>query len=69
MKTLEKLPLDNEIITQLAVCQIIFFSKKIIKGLQLSKQQALDADSRAIQQIHFTANSGRAGNTRTFFVL
>ena len=40
-----------------------------MKGLQLSKQQALDVDSRAIQQIHFTANSGRAGNTRTFFIL
>ena len=30
----------------------------------LSKQQALDADPRAIQQINFTANLDRAGNTR-----
>ena len=33
----------------------------------LSKQQALDADSRAIQQINFTANLDIAGNTRVYF--
>ena len=32
--------------------------------IDLSKQQALDADLRAIQQINFTANLDRAGNTR-----
>ena len=35
----------------------------------LSKQQALDADPRAIQQINFTANLDRAGNTRIYFIL
>ena len=35
----------------------------------LSKQQSLDVDSRAIQQINFTANLDRAGNTRIFFIL
>ena len=35
----------------------------------LSKQQALDADPKSIQQINFTANSDRAGNTRIYFVL
>ena len=35
----------------------------------LSKQQALDADPRAIQQINFTANLDRSGNTRIFFIL
>ena len=30
--------------------------------IDLSKQQALDADPRAIQQISFTANLDRAGN-------
>ena len=35
----------------------------------LSKQQALDADPRAIQQINFTANSDRAGNTTIFFII
>ena len=32
--------------------------------VDLSTQQALDADSRAIQQINFTANLDKAGNTR-----
>ena len=35
----------------------------------LSKQQALDADQRTIQQINFTANLNRAGNTRVYFIL
>ena len=38
-------------------------------AVDLSKQQALDADPRAIQQIHFTANLDRAGNTRIYFIL
>ena len=37
--------------------------------VDLSKQQALDADPKAIQQINFTANLDRAGNTRTYFIL
>ena len=47
-------------ITQLVVCQII--------AIDLSKQQALDADPRAIQQITFTANLDRGGNTTMFFI-
>ena len=35
----------------------------------LSKQQALDADPRAIQQINFTANLDRTGNTTMFFII
>ena len=31
--------------------------------VDLSKQQALDSDPKAIQQINFTANLYRAGNT------
>ena len=38
-------------------------------AVDLSKQQALDADPRAIQQINFTANLERAGNTRAYFIL
>ena len=38
-------------------------------AVDLSKQQALDADPRAIQQINFTANLDRAGNTRVYFFL
>ena len=37
--------------------------------IDLSKQQALDGDPRAIQQINFAANLDRAGNTRIFFIL
>ena len=37
--------------------------------IDLSKQQALDADPRTIQQINFTANLDRANNTRIFFIL
>ena len=38
-------------------------------AVDLSKQQALDADPRAIQSINFTANLDRAGNTRVYFIL
>ena len=38
-------------------------------AIDLSKQQALDADPRALQQINFTANLDRAENTTMFFVI
>ena len=38
-------------------------------AVDLSKQQALNDDPRANQQINFAANLGRAGNTRTYFIL
>ena len=38
-------------------------------SIDLSKQQALDNDPRAIQQIGFTANLDRAGETRMFIIL
>ena len=38
-------------------------------AVDLSRQQALDADPRAIQQINFTANLVRAGDTRVYFIL
>ena len=38
-------------------------------AVDLSKQQALDADPRAIQQTNFTANLDRAVNTRIYFIL
>ena len=37
--------------------------------VDLSKQQALDADPKAIQQINFTTNLDPAGNTRIYFIL
>ena len=38
-------------------------------AIDLNKQQALDAGPRAIQQINFTANLERAGNTAMFFII
>ena len=38
-------------------------------AVDLSKQQALDADPRTIQQINVTANLDRAGNTRAYFIV
>ena len=38
-------------------------------AIDLSKEQALDADAKAIQQINFTANLDRVGNTRIYFIL
>ena len=37
--------------------------------IDLSRQNELDADPRAIQQINFTANLDRAGNTTIFFII
>ena len=38
-------------------------------AIDLSKQQALDADPKEIQQINFTANLDRDGNTTIFFII
>ena len=38
-------------------------------AIDLSKQQALDADPKAIQEINFTANLDRDGNTTMFFII
>ena len=37
-------------------------------AIDLSRQNELDTDPRAIQQIHFTGNLDRAGNTTIFFI-
>ena len=38
-------------------------------AIDLSRQNELDADPRAIQQINFTANLDRPGNTTIFFII
>ena len=38
-------------------------------AIDLSRQQALDADPKAIQQINLTTNLDRPGNTRFYFIL
>ena len=40
-----------------------------MSAINLSKQQSLDADPRAIQPINFTANLDRVGNTTMFFLI
>ena len=40
-----------------------------MSAINLSKQQILDIDPRAIEQINFTANLDRASNTRIYFIL
>ena len=37
-------------------------------AIDLSKQLAIDADPKAIQQINFTSDLDRAGNTRFYFI-
>ena len=48
-----------------------FYFKENYKMIEinLSKQQALDADPKAIEQINFTANLDRAANTTIFFII
>ena len=38
-------------------------------NVDLSKQQALDANNKTIQQINFTANLDKTGNTGIYFIL
>ena len=37
-------------------------------AIDLIKQQELDAHPKAVQQISFTGNSDRPGNTTVFFI-
>ena len=72
MKILEKLILVKEMTTQPTGR---FLDYSYFKGyykmiaIDLSKQQVLDADPTAIQQINFTANLDSAGNTTIFFII
>ena len=38
-------------------------------AIGLSKQQAIDANLRAVQKINFISNLDRAGNTAMFFII
>ena len=38
-------------------------------AIDLSKQQILDGDLRALQQFNFTANLDRVGSTTMFFII
>ena len=50
-------------------CLLYYPHFKDLSKVDLSKQQLLGADPRAIQQINFTPNLDRAGNTRIYFIL
>ena len=40
-----------------------------MKATDLSKQQKIDADPKAIRQINFTGNLEGEGNTTMFFII
>ena len=60
--------LVREMIIQLVVCSYLKDRYKMI-AVDLSTQQVLDADRRAMQQINFTANLEREGKTTMFFII
>ena len=71
MKILEKLLLVKEMIIQPG-CLLdypYFLENYKMIAIDLSKQQAIDDDPRAIQQINFTAYLDRAGNAKMFFII
>ena len=69
MITFAKLLKMKEMISQPAVTGYVYLKSyyKMI-AIELSKQQALDADPKAIQGINFTANLDRAGQTSMHFI-
>ena len=70
MMKLEKYQQDKVMIIQLVIYQIFFILKKKYKliAVNLSKQKALDTDSRAIQQIIFTGKTDNP-NFRVYYIL
>ena len=55
--------------TTVCLLDYTYFKKYKMIAIDLSKQQVLDADPKAIQQINFTENLDRDGNTRFYFIL
>ena len=69
MITFAKLQQVTETITD---CLLNFISLKNyynMIAIDLSKQQALDADPKAIQQINFTGKLDRAAGATIFFIV
>ena len=46
-----------------------YFKKYKLLAIDLSKQQKLDADPKAIKQINFTGNLSRAEGAAMFFII
>ena len=70
MKAFRKLQLVKEMISQLVLPGYNYFKKhyKMI-AIDLSKQQALDADPKAIQQINFIGNLDGNNKRLMFFII
>ena len=71
MKILEKITIgQGDDYTTGCLLDYTYFKKyyKMI-AIDLSKQQVLDADPKAIQQINFKASLDRDGNTRFYLIL
>ena len=66
----EKSQQDKVMITELVVCWILLILKKNYRliAVDLSKQKALDADSRTIQQIIFTGKIKAARNNTSAII-
>ena len=60
---------DDDYTTGCLLDYIYFKNYYKMIAADLRKQQSLDADPEAIQQINFQANLDRAGNTRIYFIL
>ena len=69
-QNIRKLLLSKDDYTAVCLLNYHYFKEHCkITAIDLSKQQALDADPRAIQQINFTENLNRDGNTKIFFII
>ena len=71
MKILEKIATGqgDDYTTGCLLNYIYFKNHQKMIAVDLSKQQALDADLKAIQQINFTANLDTPGHRRIHFIL
>ena len=69
MRTLGRLIQVNEMTIQMAAYLLSILQRKLkLTATDLSRQQALKANLKAILQINFTGNLYRAGNTTVFFI-
>ena len=69
MTAFEKLQQVKEMIKQLVVCWTIILNLFQYDTIDLSKQQALDVDRKAIQKINFTGNLDWAADETMFFII
>ena len=70
MITLERLQQVKVMIKQQMFTRLSVFQKYYrLIATDLDKQQMLDADPKAIQQINFTGNLNRAEGVTVFFVI